>query len=63
MAGYVYKSSLPSMTNRTYILRSISYNRFDVLVAFRVVRQDADGSVILVWKRLKEFPTPILERH
>jgi len=62
-AGYVYKSSLPSMANRTYILRSISYDRFDVLVAFRVVRQDSDGSVILVWKKLKEFPTPILERH
>jgi len=62
-AGYVYKSSLPAMAGRTYILRSVSYNRFDVLVAFRVVRQDTDGSLVLVWKRLKEFPTPILERH
>lgn len=62
-AGYVYKLSLPSMPNRTYILRSISYDRFDVLVAFRIVRQEPDGSLVLVWKKLKEFPTPLLERH
>ncbi|HLF84222.1 MAG TPA: hypothetical protein VI837_08620 [Blastocatellia bacterium] len=63
VGGYLYKSSLPTMAAKTYILRSISYNRFDVLVAFRVVRLDPDGSLVLVWKRLKEFPTPILERH
>jgi hypothetical protein len=62
-AGYVYKSSLPSMAGRTYILRSISYSRFDVLVAFRVVRQDPDGSLIIAWKKLKEFSTPILDRR
>jgi hypothetical protein len=63
VAGYLYKSSLPTMVRKTYILRSISYDRFDVLIAFRLVRQDADGSVVLVWKKLKEFPTPVLERH
>ena len=63
VAGYLYKSALPSMTGKTYILRSISYDRFDVLVAFRVVRQDTDGSLVLLWKKLKEFPTPVLERH
>ncbi len=63
VADYVYKRSLPTMIGKTYILRSISYSRFDVLVAFRVVRQDTDGSLVLVWKKLKEFPTPILERH
>lgn len=62
-AGYVYKLSLPSKPNSTYILRSISYDRFDVLVAFRVVRQDSDGSLVLVWKKLREFPTPLLDRH
>lgn len=62
-AGFVYKSSLPTIAGRTYIVRSIGYDRFDVLVAFRVVRQDQDGSLVLVWKKLKEFPTPFLERH
>lgn len=57
-----YKSHLPVMIGGAYILRSISYERFDVLVAFRVVRQDTDGSVILLWKKLREFSTPYLTR-
>ena len=57
-----YKSRLPLMIGGSYILRSISYERFDVLVAFRVVRQDTDGSVILLWKKLREFSTPYLTR-
>jgi hypothetical protein len=61
-AGFVYKSSLPVMAGRTYVVRSISYDRFDVLVAFRVVRQDPDGSVVLLWKKLREFSTPYLTR-
>lgn len=57
-----YKRTLPVMVGGTYILRSISYERFDVLVAFRVVRQDTDGSVILLWRKLREFSTPYLTR-
>lgn len=57
-----YKNHLPAMVGGTYILRSISYDRFDVLVAFRVVRQDTDGSLILLWKKLREFSTPYLTR-
>lgn len=57
-----YKRSLPVMIGGTYILRSVSYDRFDVLVAFRVVTQDTDGSVILLWKKLREFSTPYLTR-
>jgi len=58
-----YKGRLPVIVNGTYILRSISFDRFDVLVAFRVVRQDTDGSVILLWKKLREFSTPYLARQ
>ena len=57
-----YKGRLPVMVGGSYILRSISYDRFDVLVAFRVVRQDTDGSLILLWKKLREFSTPYLMR-
>lgn len=57
-----YKGRLPVIVNGTYILRCISYEDSDVLVAFRVVRQDADGSVILLWKKLREFSTPYLTR-
>jgi hypothetical protein len=62
-AGHTYRRSLPAVINHTYILRSISYEHFDVLVAFRVVRKDTDGSLILLWKKLKEFPTPLLIRQ
>jgi hypothetical protein len=55
-------SDAPVHVNRTYALRSINYNKSDVLVAFRVVRQETDGSVVLLWKTLKRFSTPTLVR-
>lgn len=58
--GFFYKNSLPAAVNTTYALRSTSFTTSDVLVTFRVTRQDADGSLILAWKMLKKFfgPTP-----
>lgn len=37
----LYKSSLPVVLNNTYVVRSIRYKKFDSLVAFRIVQQDA----------------------
>jgi hypothetical protein len=54
--GLTYKDKLPVLVERTYILRSIDYSFSDTLVAFRVIRQDSDGSLILLWKLLKKFP-------
>ncbi|MCM3874032.1 MAG: hypothetical protein ND895_25370 [Pyrinomonadaceae bacterium] len=60
-SGSVYRSRLRVLVNSTYLLRSINYLHSDVLVAFKVVRRDSDdGSVILVWKRLKKYPVPQL---
>jgi len=56
-----YKNRLPA-TGGTFILRSVNYDNSDVLVAFRIVRRDNDGSLILLWKKLREFPTPFLTR-
>jgi hypothetical protein len=53
--GALYRRSLPVQDNTTYLLRSIIYHRTDVLVAFRVIRQDPDHSVIIAWKLLKRF--------
>ncbi|MDQ3816735.1 MAG: hypothetical protein M3362_03460 [Acidobacteriota bacterium] len=58
-----YKNRVPASVDTTYVLRSIDYERSDVLVAFRIVRRDADGSLIAVWKMLKRFPAPHLERE
>jgi hypothetical protein len=55
-----YASRAPALVNTTYALRSIDYYNSDVLVAFRVVRQDGDGSLTLLWKKLKDFPKPEL---
>jgi hypothetical protein len=58
--GVLYRSRLPLEIGATYLLRSIVYRESDVLVAFRTVREDADGSVIIAWKLLKKYPVPEL---
>jgi hypothetical protein len=58
--GVLYRSRLPLEIGATYLLRSIVYRESDVLVAFRTVREDTDGSVIIAWKLLKKYPVPEL---
>lgn len=60
--GQTYKTRLPIQVHATYLLRSINYDKSDVLVAFRVVREDTDKSLIIAWKLLKGFSTPRLKR-
>ena len=60
--GRFYKTRLPIETGDTYLLRSIVYDRYDVLVAFQVVRQEGDGSVTIAWKLLKKFDRSELEQ-
>ena len=58
-----YGSSLPAAENMTYVLRSTSNKRADVLVGFRVVRLDENGSLTLVWRKLKVYPKPAWKRR
>lgn len=60
--GLLVKESLPVEINATYVLRSINYSESDVLVAFKVIGKDPDGSVTLLWKLLKKYPKPELAR-
>jgi hypothetical protein len=60
--GVNYRRRIPAEVDHTYLLRSIVYDRSDVLVALKVVRTDDDGSVTIAWKLLKEFPVPKLKR-
>ena len=62
LGGFNFKNRLSARVSNTYLLRSISPERSDIALAFRVVREDTDGSFILVFKVLKKFPTPDLER-
>jgi hypothetical protein len=55
---HAYGTTSPAQTNTTYVLRSTLYNQkgrkpTDAIVAFRVTRQDTDGSVTIVWKQLR----------
>lgn len=49
---------LPMRLNSTYLLRAVNYDESDVLVAFKVVEIDSDGSPLILWKRLKRYSTP-----
>jgi hypothetical protein len=61
--GVMYSERVRAQVKSTYIVRSINYSDSDVLVAFRVIRKDTDGSLIIAWKMLKEFPVPDLARN
>ncbi|MEP6913247.1 MAG: hypothetical protein ABI923_10860 [bacterium] len=60
LGGYTFQTQLPVRENTTYALRSIAYGQSDLLVAIRVVKQNSDGSVLLLWKRIGKFSTPKL---
>ena len=56
--GMPVVTQLPVKADSTYLLRSINYGTSDVLVAFRVVRVDADGSAVIAWKILNKYLSP-----
>lgn len=62
LSGITFKDRILAKVSNTYLLRSISVDRSDILVVFRVVRQDTDGSLIIVYRVLKTFPKPTMER-
>ncbi len=61
--GLRFKSSVPAIVGHSYVLRSISFGDADILVAFKIYRKDADGSLIIFWKNIKDFETPNIERN
>ena len=63
MDRFKYGSSLPVQANTTYVLRSTSNKRADLLVAFRVIRVASDGDVTIVWRKLKTYPKPSWKRR
>jgi hypothetical protein len=53
-----FKYRLEPIVGHTYLVRSMSYGYYDVLVAFRLYRKDTDGSFVIFWKMLEQFDTP-----
>ena len=67
-AGFVlerfrYGASLPVAENMTYVLRSTSNKRADVLVGLRVVRVEDNGTVTVLWRKLRTYPRPSWKRR
>jgi hypothetical protein len=58
-----YRSRVFVSVGHTYALRAISFGNADLLVAFKIFRKDADGSLIIFWKLLKNFEKPLLARN
>jgi hypothetical protein len=54
----LYHTRLPAVVGNTYLVRSVSYGYYDILVAFQVHRKDSDGSLVIFWKQLEQFDTP-----
>lgn len=59
--GVTYYSVLAVVPGSTYVLRSVAEGRIDTLIAFRVCRKDEDGSLIILWRRLKKDSAPLLK--
>ncbi|MEO7507311.1 MAG: hypothetical protein ABIZ95_08770 [Pyrinomonadaceae bacterium] len=59
----LYVDRLEAKVDQTYVVRSVSYGHSDTMTAFRVVRKDTDGSLIMVWKMLRRYPVPQLDRY
>lgn len=69
--GLTYSLSVPIKVNSTYILRSVAYeledfnpvdSRVDIIVAFKVVSRENDGSLILLWKELRRIAARPLKK-
>ena len=62
--NFTYSNTIPVKLNSTYVLRSIDYRskldpnlKFDkdadMRIVFKVIGRENDGSVIIIWKKLK----------
>lgn len=58
-----YRDRFPVSLSHVYALRSIIFGRADVLVGFKVIRREADGSMIIFWKPIETFPNPEIDRE
>ena len=63
MDRFLYGSSLPVRVDTTYVMRSTSNRRADLLVAFRVIRIEPDGNVTIAWRKLKSYSKPEWKRR
>jgi hypothetical protein len=63
--GFLYSTGAAVKLDSVYVLRSIAYwqeNKTfwntDIFVAFKIIGQEKDGSIIFIWKKLKDKDAP-----
>jgi len=61
--GVSYNNSASAIVGHSYVLRAVSFNDADIVVAFSIYRKDTDGSLIIFWKLIENFKTPLLEKN
>lgn len=66
---YFYSNNVEIKIGTSYLLRSISYAEkspifwnVDQIVAFRVIAQDANKSIIILWQKMREETAPKLDK-
>ncbi len=60
-----FQQSAPVKIGDTYLLRAVSYaadGNIDSIYAVKVERRDADESIIVFFKKLKDFPLPKMNK-
>jgi hypothetical protein len=55
------RSYWPAVLGHVYVLRVITFRHADTLVTFKLMRKDTDGSLIIYWRKLADFPKPELD--
>lgn len=58
-----YSKEVAATVGHTYLLRAISYDEADALVAFTIHRKNDDGSLAIFWKTLENFEKPQLIKN
>ena len=70
--GYFYSTLVPVKINSAYVFRSIAFSpvrKFrgghfwhqDLIISFKIIGLEDDGSIIFIWKKLREKSAPYIE--
>lgn len=57
-SGINVNGSRPAILGHSYVMRAVSPDKADIMVAFRIVKAEKDGSLEIVWKLLNQFIKP-----
>lgn len=61
--GMKLNNRVPVFVGNTYLLRAINFDKADTLVSLKIHRQNADGSLIIFWQKIKDFEIPVMLRQ